>query len=164
MTNQQPVKGYGRADGRALWFLGGLVVWKAVGADTGGVYELVEQVGAAGYAAPLHTHARETEGFYVVEGELTMVIGDLTFRAPAGAFGLVPATVSHAFTVESPTAKFLTFITPPGLEGYFEDLGVEAGARTLPPDTLTLPDDATILAVATKYGTRILGPAPKSGA
>jgi len=157
MTDHGPNAGYGRGatEGRALWFLGGLVVWKAVGADTGGVYELVEQLGPGGYAAPLHTHAHETEGFYVVEGELTMTIGDLTFRAAAGAFGYVPATVPHSFRVESPTAKFLTFITPPGLEGYFEDLGEPALTRTLPPDSLALPDDARIQAVATKYGTRI---------
>lgn len=157
MTEHEPSKGYGRGatEGRALWFLGGLVVWKAVGTDTGGVYELVEQLGPAGYEAPLHTHAHETEGFYVVEGELSMTIGDLTFRAAAGAFGYVPATVPHAFRVESPTAKFLTFITPPGLEGYFEDLGEPASARTLPPASLILPDDARIQAVATKYGTKI---------
>src|SRR5688572_29240535 len=116
MTDRAEGTGYGRGatEGRALWFLGGLVVWKAVGSDTGGRYELVEQVGPEGYAAPLHTHARETEGFYVVEGELTMTIGEVTFRAAPGAFGYVPSGVAHSFRVESPTAKFLTFITPPG--------------------------------------------------
>src|SRR5947207_15031808 len=122
--NQGSDRGFGRSatEGRALWFLGGLVSWKAVGADTHGVYELVEQLGPAGYAAPLHTHAKETEGFYVVEGELTMTIGDVSFRAAAGAFGYVPATVPHSCRVESPTAKCLTYITPPGLAGCFVDL------------------------------------------
>jgi mannose-6-phosphate isomerase-like protein (cupin superfamily) len=158
MTQGNEVRGYGRSptEGRALWFLGGLVIWKAVGADTGGVYELVEQLGSAGYAAPLHTHARETEGFYVVEGELTMTIGDQSFRATAGAFGLVPATIAHSFKVESETAKFLTFITPPGLEGYFEDLGEPALTRTLPPASRPVPDDARIHEVATNYGTKLL--------
>jgi quercetin dioxygenase-like cupin family protein len=158
MTGPRASAGYGLSgdEGRALWFLGGLVTWKAVGADTGGRYELVEQVGPAGYAAPLHTHAGETEGFYVVEGELTMTIGDGTFRAPAGSFGFVPALVPHSFRVESPTAKFLTFITPPGLEGYFEDLGTEAGTRGLPPADLAVPSDARIAEIATKYGTRLL--------
>ena len=73
--------GVGGDEGRALWFLEGLVTWKAVGADTGGRYELVEQLGAAAYAAPLHIHEHETEGFYVVSGELTMVVGELRFRA-----------------------------------------------------------------------------------
>jgi mannose-6-phosphate isomerase-like protein (cupin superfamily) len=155
--------GVGGGEGRALWFLDGLVVWKVLGADTAGRYELVEQRGAAGYAAPLHTHAGETEGFYVVQGDLTMVIGDLRFHAGPGAFGYVPIGVSHAFRIESPTATFLTFITPPGLEGYFEELGEPATARTLPPPGLVLPDEARIEAVATKYGTRILGPFPEPG-
>ena len=155
--------GLGGDEGRALWFLDGLVTWKAVGADNGGRYELVEQLGAAAYAAPLHIHDDETEGFYVVAGELTMVVGDLRFRAGPGAFGYVPIGVPHAFRVESPTATFLTFITPPGLEGYFEELGEVAGARTLPPPGLVLPDAARIEAVAAKYGTRILGPFPEAG-
>lgn len=150
----------GGNEGRALWFLDGLVTWKAVGADTGGRYELVEQVGAAEYAAPLHIHTHETEGFYIVSGELTMVIGELRFSAGPGAFGYVPIGVPHAFRVESPTATFLTFITPPGLEGYFEELGEVAQTRTLPPPGLILPDATRIEAVATKYGTRILGPFP----
>ena len=153
--------GVGGDEGRALWFLDGLVVWKALGTDTAGRYELVEQQGAGGYAAPLHTHAGETEGFYVVQGDLTMVIGDLRFHAGPGAFGYVPIGVSHAFRVESPTATFLTVITPPGLEGYFEELGEVATARTLPPPGLVLPDDAHIKAVAMKYGTQILGPFPE---
>ncbi len=165
MTGSRAGTGYGlsRDEGRALWFLDGLVIWKALGADNGGQYELVEQLGAAGYEAPLHIHAHETEGFYVVDGELTMVIGELRFRAGPGAFGYVPIDVPHAFRVESPTATFLTFITPPGLEGYFEELGEVATARTLPPAGLVLPDAARIEAVATKYGTRILGPFPEAG-
>ena len=165
MSLQRDLAGYGLGgdEGRALWFLGGLVTWKAVGADTGGSYELVEQLGPAGYAAPLHTHAGETEGFYVVEGELTMTIGERSFRAGPGAFGYVPIGVPHAFRVESDTAKFLTFITPPGLEGYFEDLGEIAGARTLPPAGLILPDPDRIQAVATKYGTRLLASSPEGG-
>jgi mannose-6-phosphate isomerase-like protein (cupin superfamily) len=153
--------GVGGDEGRALWFLDGLVVWKAVGSDTAGRYELVEQVGAADYAAPLHIHANETEGFYVVDGDLTMVIGDTRFEAGPGAFGYVPMGVQHAFKVNSTTAKFLTFITPPGLEGYFEELGQEATTRTLPPAGLAVPDEATIEAVAAKYGTQILGPYPE---
>lgn len=155
--------GVGGDQGRALWFLDGLVIWKALGADNGGQYELVEQLGAGGYEAPLHIHTHETEGFYVVEGELTMVIGELRFRAGPGAFGYVPIDVPHAFRVESSTATFLTFITPPGLEGYFEELGEVATARTLPPPGLVLPDAARIEAVATKYGTRIIGPFPETG-
>ena len=165
VTSQRAQNGFGVGgnEGRALWFLDGLVTWKAVGADTGGRYELVEQLGAAAYAAPLHIHANETEGFYVVDGELTMVVGELRFRAGPGAFGYVPIGVPHAFRVESPTATFLTFITPPGLEGYFEELGEVAGTRTLPPAGLILRDAARIEAVATKYGTRILGPFPEPG-
>ncbi len=158
MSDPRSVTGYGVGgdEGRALWFLGGLVTWKAVGADTGGQYELVEQVGLLGYAAPLHTHAGETEGFYVVSGELTMTIGERTFRVGAGGFGYVPIGVAHSFRVESETSTFLTFITPPGLEGYFEDLGTVAGTRGLPPADLVVPDDARIHEIATKYGTTLL--------
>ncbi|HTE87019.1 MAG TPA: hypothetical protein VK821_20085, partial [Dehalococcoidia bacterium] len=100
----------GGDEGRALWFLDGLIVWKALGADTAGRYELVEQQGAGGYAAPLHTHAGETEGFYVVQGDLTMVNGDLRFRAGRrrlrlrtdGRFARVSGRVAHGHILITP--------------------------------------------------------------
>ncbi len=120
------------SEGRAIWFMGGLLTWKAVSNDTGGRFELVEQLCPRGFAAPFHVHEREAEGFYVLEGEVTFVIGSRTLRASPGSFAFVPGNVKHAFRVNSPVAKFLTLITPSGVESFFEELSEPAKARTLP--------------------------------
>jgi mannose-6-phosphate isomerase-like protein (cupin superfamily) len=63
-------------DGEAMWVLGGLYTWKALGEQTGGEYSLCEVRGPTGFAAPLHRHERENEGFFVASGEVTLVLGD----------------------------------------------------------------------------------------
>ena len=44
-----------------------------------------------------HVHADEDDSFYILEGELTFVLGDEEVAAPAGTFVLVPPGVEHGF-------------------------------------------------------------------
>src|ERR1700682_5234217 len=76
----------GPEDGEAQWLLGGLYTYRAVGADNGNAYTLVEVRGHSGLATPHHVHDREEEGFYVVEGEVTLTLGEETIQARAGSF------------------------------------------------------------------------------
>jgi uncharacterized cupin superfamily protein len=39
----------------------------------------------------LHVHSREDEGSYVIEGELTVVVGDERFGAGAGTYRVAPS-------------------------------------------------------------------------
>lgn len=162
MSIREATNGYvlKRDEGRAIWFLGGLLTWKAVGEDTGGQYELVEQLGPHGFAAPIHSHVREAEGFYVVEGEVTFILGDQRVEAPAGTFVFVPPNAKHGFVVESPEARFLTFITPAGLEAFFDELSEPAKARTLPPPLEGPLDAQQIETVMTRYDQKMFGPPP----
>lgn len=57
---------------------------KASGAVTGGNLTLIESRTTGG--APLHIHTREDEYFYVVEGTLTVRLGDKTFEAGPRSF------------------------------------------------------------------------------
>ncbi len=162
MSIREATDGYllKRDEGRAIWFWGGLLTWKTVGENTGGQYELVEQRARRGFAAPVHSHEREAEGFYVLEGEVTFVLGDEKLRAPAGSFVFVPARARHAFVVESPEAKFLTIINPAGLESFFDELSEPAERQALPPPLEAPPDVERINAVMAKYGQQLLGPPP----
>ncbi len=162
MSIWEAAKGYAlkRDEGRAIWFLGALLTWKATGENTGGQYELVEQLGARGFAAPVHWHEREAEGFYVVEGEVTFILGDQTIQAPAGSFVFVPPSAKHGFVVESSEARFLTFVTPAGLEAFFEELSEPAKVRILPPPLERPLDVERIEMVMAKYGQKLLGPPP----
>jgi mannose-6-phosphate isomerase-like protein (cupin superfamily) len=44
-----------------------------------------------------HVHHNEDDAFYILEGELTFVLGDGEVAAPAGTFVLVPPGVEHGF-------------------------------------------------------------------
>ncbi len=162
MTVRQTAAGYAfkQGEGRALWFLGGLLTWKAVGSDTEAHYELVEQLGKRGFAAPVHTHERETEGFYVLEGDVTFILGSKIIPSTVGAFLYVPQGTKHAFVVESEEAKFLTLISPSGLQSFFDELGKPAKALTLPPSSESMPSPEQIEAVAVRHGQKFFGPPP----
>lgn len=69
-------------EGKAV-FLGGLgAIYKLRGEDTGGAFAVVEHSLAPGYiGAPVHRHRNEDEYSYVLEGEVTIQIGDQILRA-----------------------------------------------------------------------------------
>jgi uncharacterized cupin superfamily protein len=71
---------------------------------------------------PPHTHAREDECDFVLEGELTCDVGGEVVLAPAGSCVLKPRNVPHAFyNAGSETARVVGIITPGGIEGYFDE-------------------------------------------
>ncbi len=52
---------------------------------------------AAGRVLDAHVHPDEDDAFYIVEGEMTFVLGDEEVAAPPGTFVLVPPGVEHGF-------------------------------------------------------------------
>jgi len=54
------------------------------GADTGGAYCLLEVGLAPGMSVPRHTHTREDETYFVLAGELEVIVADETFVLRAG--------------------------------------------------------------------------------
>jgi hypothetical protein len=46
----------------AVWVMGGLYEWKALGEQNGREYSLCEVRGPEGFAVPMHLHERENEG------------------------------------------------------------------------------------------------------
>ncbi len=155
----------GPEDGEALWVLGGLYTWKALGAQTDGGYSLCEVRGPAGFAAPLHSHDRENEGFYVASGEVTLVLADGETHLTGGGFGFAPAGAPHTFRLDSPDARLLLLITPgaAGHEGMFAEMGEPATTHTIPAPPGGPPDFASLGAIAATHGTNILGPPPGAG-
>lgn len=151
-------------ESEALWIMGGLYTFRALGADTGNAYTLFEVLGPAGLAAPVHLHVGETEGFYVIEGDVTFLIGDERIRAAAGDFAFAPVGVSHAFRFESPEARVLVLCTPGGAghEGLFRAIGEPATAREIPPPPDAPPDFDRLARLAAQHGTTILGPPPEA--
>jgi mannose-6-phosphate isomerase-like protein (cupin superfamily) len=147
-------------EGRHSWFLGSLLTWKATGTQTHDHWEFAEQRGRRGFAAPFHIHHRETEGFYVLEGELTFHLGEREIPAKSGTFAMIPPGTRHAFVVESPEARFLLIISPAGLVKFFDQLAESTESSTLPPLDFPMADQPALEEAAKRFGMTILGPPP----
>jgi len=146
------------AGGRAIWHLGARMDFKAVGEDTAGQYWLAEQISDKGYASPLHRHSREDELFIVLDGELTVGVGDRDMAVPAGGVAFAPRGLPHRFRVESPSARFLVLTTPAGFERWFFETGTPASDGGTPPPPAGPPDVGALIASLARYGVELLGP------
>ena len=96
-----------RDDAPAYWALGTLLSVRATAEQTGGAYSLMEEVMPRGSEPPPHVHHRDDEAFYLLEGALTVRVGDEEFTAEPGAFVFCPRDVPHLLTVESDVARML---------------------------------------------------------
>ena len=101
--------------------VGGPLTFKARGEQTGGTLSVFQNTIVAGEGPPLHVHANEDEGLYVLEGELRFRLGTELHGAPAGTFVFVPRGTPHCFqNVGEGTARLLVMFTPSGMESFFD--------------------------------------------
>jgi quercetin dioxygenase-like cupin family protein len=109
------------------------ILIKATGAETGGSFFLSETTIEPGFPGPpAHVHERLHDMFYVLDGELTVRLGDNSERLGAGTFVCVPPGVVHTFSNDSDApVRFLNFNTPAGWEKYMRELGEAAKAGPL---------------------------------
>jgi quercetin dioxygenase-like cupin family protein len=119
-------------------------------AETGGTVSfVVHPLAPRTLGSPVHTHTREDEWSYVLEGEVGVRLGDRTVTARPGDLVLKPRNVPHAFwNATDEPARILEVITPAGFEGYFARLGELLGGGG-PPDL------GGIAALATQYGMHV---------
>jgi quercetin dioxygenase-like cupin family protein len=154
-------------EGRVV--MDGFVAFKLFSADTGGALSVVEHVLQPGtLGSPVHTHRNEDEYSYVLEGEMTALIGGELVHAPAGALVCKPRNIPHAFWNQgsSPT-RILEIIAPGGFETYFDEIAEVLGAGG-PPDMSRVAavahkygvemDFSSIMEISQKYGVGLGGP------
>ena len=127
------------ARARQYWFFGMLAEIKASSEETGGMYTLVEITAPAGLQVPLHVHYHEDEGFYVLEGSVTIELGEQTVELGPGEHALGPRDVPHRFTVGPDGAHMIWVLTPSGFEDFVDEVSVPAGAPTVPPADVLPP-------------------------
>lgn len=144
----------------AYWLLDILWVVLVAPEETGGRYSLMHETLPKGSGAPPHKHTWSDEHFYMLEGEVTFMIGDDIRTASKGDFVYVPRNTPHAFRVDSETAMFLNGYTPAGLELAVIEHALPAPARTIPPKGAT-PPPAMTPALMRRYGMdNVPGPNP----
>ncbi len=92
---------------------------KLAGEQSGGEWAVVEWRVRAGEEPPMHTHTREDETLYVLEGAITAYVGDEKIEVEAGSYAALPKNVPHGFTVRSEHVRFLVTLEPAGAEYFF---------------------------------------------
>jgi len=112
---------------------------------------LVTEVTAApGLGAPPHSHAADSEAFYILEGALTVDFDGQTRTLRPGDMCLLPAGSEHAFRNQGPgDVRFLAVITP-GTDAlaFFTEIDAAGNSGKLTPDTVMAIGGAHGLAFA----------------
>ena len=146
--------------GRSIWLLGMLITFKTVSEETGGEYSLYELTVPPQLGAPPHIHHRETEAYYVLDGEVEFLRGEHTVIARVGEFVFVPRGAVHAFSnAGQEPARFLGIVTPGGLhEKLLSSLGEPARTETLPAPPEGPPDAERFAAIMREYDSEVLPP------
>lgn len=131
-----------------LDFLGARARIVAGGEDTDGRLGLVDMLEVPpGDMPPLHVHHESDEGFYVMEGELTLYTPGAERTLRAGEFLLAPRGIPHTYRVGDEPVRMLVVSQPAGFERFVADVAkLEAPA----PDALA--------AIAAEHDIEILGP------
>jgi quercetin dioxygenase-like cupin family protein len=145
----------------AVWFLGALSQVRVSGEQTGGAFALRDNLARRGNASPVHVHDRDDETFFVLDGELRVIVGEDDHAAGPGTVAVLPRRLRHAYVVTSATARFLTLHTPGGFEQFAAEVGEPAQAPTLPPEPAGPPDPTALAQAAARHGITILAPPPR---
>jgi mannose-6-phosphate isomerase-like protein (cupin superfamily) len=93
-------------------------VFKADGDETQSAYSISEWWLEPHTQGPgAHSHGEEDCVFYVIEGTMSILVGDRWIDAPKGSFVLAPAGLTHDFENRSSgRAGVLNFSIPGGFE------------------------------------------------
>ena len=136
-------------EGETVWLRKLGIRFMIGGEETQGNFALVEHpIGPRALAAPMHTHEREDEYTYVLEGEIGVQIGEEVLVAQPGDLVFKPRGVPHAFwNASDEPARALEIISPAGFERYFAEL-----APLFPPANQGPLDEQAVGAVREKYG------------
>jgi quercetin dioxygenase-like cupin family protein len=68
-------------------------------------------------------HSKTSDSFYVLEGVLTVQVGDEKRELGPGEYVLAPPGVVHAFSNDTDSeVRILGVQSPAGFEGYFREL------------------------------------------
>jgi len=111
---------------------------------------MVVDVPPGGFVPP-HSHAREEEGYFVLEGELSLTVGDETRALDAGDFGHVPPQALHGYANHSDRpVRFLAWTVGGPIDRFFEAMSEQVHE---------MPRDAAIMAqIADRFGVTMAGP------
>lgn len=116
--------------------------------ETGGNLFMIEHRNLKPGGPPLHMHLNQEEWFYVMEGRLTLLVGEQKVTLGQGESILAPRRVPHTFSSEVPSSHLLIGFAPAGkMEQYFRDANGN-GALAATPEYMN------------RYDMQWIGPSP----
>ena len=160
MSTETATKPYRLTSGEGLadvWWKTGRVTVKVAGGETGQAFSQIETDDPHGSGPPRHLHHNEDETFYILEGEVTALIGDERIDLNAGDYCFAPRGIAHSYVVRSERARMLVTLSPSGVDELFVGLGVPVTGAEPPTDAVMPPMDELARLFA-GYGCEILGP------
>ena len=142
----------------SIWFTDTLMRVHIAPEQTGGEYALIEGLVPSGHMPPPHIHHDFAEGFFVLEGEVTVYTSAGEQVLLPGQAANVPAGEAHTFRVTSSgPARMLAVSTPGGLAQLFRDAGRPAEREALPVIDGP-PDLERLMRAAAANATTVIGP------
>lgn len=144
--------------GSSRAYLGHLFSFLAETEQTNATLAIIEVTVRKGLEPPPHTHTREDETYYILDGLWSFEAGGEPFAAEPGTLVFLPRGVQHSFAIDGDAARALMILTPGGLENAFRDMSEPTAlARGLPPH----PDGPPPIArMAEVFGARGINFAP----
>lgn len=141
----------------AINWMGELAIIHVDGKQTQGLFAMVELYATKEGEVPWHVHHREDEGFYLLEGEMTLYIGATERKMKPGDFVLAPKDTPHRYSVDSEEyARVLMTFSPPGFEEFVRATSEPAKDLTpLKPSTDAI-DFEKVAAIALTYGAEFV--------
>jgi steroid delta-isomerase-like uncharacterized protein len=143
--------------------LGIVNLTKAVKEDTRGIYSFFVSTAPPGEGVPIHTHLKEDEAYYILDGtwEIYDTTNQQTLTVGPDDYIYVPMGINHGFkNVGDKPARMILLITPGGLEGFFEGIGqtIEDLDHLPPPVPFNPADFAKAAQVAARYNITFVAP------
>ncbi len=109
--------------GRLLSARGNLMAFKAVAAQTGGDFSLMERTVPPGARTPPpHRHVNCSEAFFVLDGTTTFWLDEAALAGGPGDFLLVPRGTGHTFGNRGEEPARLLVLHAPAMDAYFAEL------------------------------------------
>lgn len=141
-------------EGESFNIIGGGVRILIDGESSGGQCFMIEAPIPPGEGPPLHSHQREDEMFFVLEGRIKFSVDGQEFVGEKGAFACAPRGSIHAFkNIGAETARMIVTCTPAGLEGPFRAVRLpEPGSGVEPPTV------EQVMAIFAEHGITFHGP------
>lgn len=96
----------------------------ATGGQTNGRYfQCSASIPPGDKGPPLHFHANESEGFYVITGSLTLLAAGKEHTLTTGDFfNVMPGVVHSWFNDSNKTVELIITFSPSGIEDMFREL------------------------------------------